>query len=370
MHVEGNDKASFVIGKENRRECSARFLKRLDNTLGQEPGLLAMIGKSTTLGVTMTHSIVAGVDVSKERLDVTLYDGEQHQSYDIAYTTKAFDSILKHYQDSSIHIVCEATGNYHLKLGKIAHDRGLKFSSVNPFIIKRYGDICMKRAKTDRVDSRLIAQYGYDYTPAITEQISQSRITMQQILKAIDDLHSTEGDYRNRLEAHKVNPYGVKEVEAVYTHILEMVVAKRKMLEDQLTQLVQAKHNESYELLLSIPGIGPIGASVIIAFFGTFEAFDSSKQVISYMGTSPVVKKSGKYKGKTMISRKGNAYLRKKLYMCAVSARRYNPYCIPLYHRLTVKGMAKKPATVAVLNKLVRQTFGVLKSNKPFDENK
>ncbi len=317
----------------------------------------------------MTHSLIAGVDVSKDRLDVTLYDGERQKSYDIAYTTKAFNNLMKPYQDRQIHIVCEATGNYHLKLGKIAHDRGLKFSSVNPFIIKRYGDICMKRAKTDRVDSRLIAQYGYEYTPAVTEQISQSRIIMQQLLKAIDDLHSTEGDYRNRLEAHLVNPYGIGEVEAVYTHILETVVAKRKLLEEHLAKLVQTKHKESYELLLSIPGIGPIGASVIIAFFGTFEGFDSSKQVISYMGTSPVVKKSGKYQGKTMISRKGNAYLRKKLYMCAVAAKRYNPYCISLYQRLTEKGMATKPALIAVLNKLVRQAFGVLKSNKPFDLN-
>lgn len=326
-----------------------------------------MIGKSTIEGVTMIPSIIAGVDVSKDRLDVTFYDGERQKSYDIAYTTKAFNSILKPYKDRQIHIVCEATGNYHLRLGKIAHDKGIKFSSVNPFIIKRYGDICMKRAKTDRVDSRLIAQYGYEYTPSSTAQISPSRITMQQILKAIDDLHNTEGEYRNRLEAHSVNPYGADEVRTVYIQILETVIAKREALERQLIKLVQAEHEESYELLLSIPGIGPIGASVIIAFFGKFEGFDTSKQVISYMGTSPVVRKSGKYKGKTMISRKGNAYLRKKLYMCAVSARRYNPYCISLYQRLTEKGMAVKPATVAVLNKLVRQTFGVLKSNKPFD---
>lgn len=317
----------------------------------------------------MIQPIIAGVDVSKHRLDITLYDGERQNSYDIAYTAQAFNCLMKRYEDKQIHVVCEATGNYHLRLGKIAHDKGLKFSSVNPFIIKRYGDVWMKRAKTDRVDSRLIAQYGYEYTPASTKQISPSRMTMQQILKAIDDLHNTESEYRNRLEAHSVNPYGVGEVEAVYTQILETVKIERKKLEEQLIELAQTKHKEPYELLLSIPGIGPIGASVIIAFFGKFEGFDTSKQAISYMGTSPVVKQSGQYKGKTMISRKGNPYLRKKLYMCAISARRYNPHCIPLYQRLIEKGMAKKPATVAVLNKLVRQAFGVLKSNKPFDIN-
>jgi len=317
----------------------------------------------------MTQPIIAGVDVSKDRLDVTFYDGEKQKSHDIAYTTQAFNSLIKPYQDKQIHVVCEATGNYHLRLGKIAHDTGLKFSSVNPFIIKRYGDIWMKRAKTDRVDSRLIAQYGYEYTPENTEQVSPSRMTMQQILKTIDDLHNTESEYRNRLEAHSVNPYGIGDVEAVYTQILETVKIERKKLEDQLIGIVQTKHKEPYELLLSIPGIGTIGASVIIAFFGKFEGFDTSKQVISYIGTSPVVKQSGQYKGKTMISHMGNPYLRKKLYMCAISARRYNPHCAPLYQRLIEKGMAKKPATIAVLNKLVRQAFGVLKSNKVFEPN-
>lgn len=57
---------------------------------------------------------------------------------------------------------------------------------------------------------------------------------MQQILKALDDLHNTESGYRNRLEAHSVNPYGVGEVEAVYTQILETVKIEREKLEAQL----------------------------------------------------------------------------------------------------------------------------------------
>jgi transposase len=317
----------------------------------------------------MTQTIIAGVDVSKHRLDITLYDGNIQDSYDIAYTAQAFNCLMQDYEDKQIHVVCEATGNYHLKLGKIAYDMGIKFSSVNPFIIKRYSDICMKRAKTDRVDSRLIAQYGFEYTPESTVLVSPSRMTMQQILKTIDDLHNTESEYRNRLEAHSVNPYGLGDVEAVYVQILDTVKIERKKLEDQLIGIVQTEHKEPYELLLSIPGIGPIGASVIIAFFGSFESFATSKQVISYLGTSPVVKQSGLYKGKTMISRMGNPYLRKKLYMCAISARTYNPHCIPLYQRLIEKGMAKKPATIAVLNKLVRQAFGVLKSKKPFNHD-
>jgi transposase len=65
----------------------------------------------------------------------------------------------------------------------------------------------------------------------------------------------------------------------------------------------------------------------------------------------------------------GNAYARKILYMATSSAIRFNKYCRELYERLVSKGKAKKLALVTVVHKLLRQTYGVLKSRKLFDEN-
>ena len=103
--------------------------------------------------------VIAGIDVSKKRLDITMFDGHEEKSYDIPYTQTSFGKVMSKYSTNSIHVVCEATGNYHLPLGKYSREMGLRFSSVNPFIIKRYSDIHMKRAKTDRIDSGLIAHY-------------------------------------------------------------------------------------------------------------------------------------------------------------------------------------------------------------------
>lgn len=313
------------------------------------------------------NRLVAGVDVSKKRLDITVFDGKQESSYDIPYTRSSFETVLNRYEAHSVHVVCEATGNYHLWLAKFSRDMGLPFSSVNPFIIKRYRDIMMKRAKTDRIDGSLIAHYGYEFTPRVTPVVSQSRIKMKQLLKAIEDLHQTEQDYRNRLEAQSVHPYSADEVEDTYRQILNITTSKRKELETELINITTTRHRDAYELLISIPGIGPIGAAVIIAFFGRFESFESSKQVISFVGTNPSIVQSGQYRGKSRISRKGSGYIRKKLYMCAISASMHNPQCVRLYTRLLEKGMAKKPAFIAVMNKLIRQAFGVLKSNKPYD---
>lgn len=328
-----------------------------------------MIGSSTFQKGNTLGKYIAGIDVSKKRLDITIFDGIKEKSYDIPYTQTSFQKIMKQYNSDALHVVCEATGNYHLHLGQYSRDMGLRFSSVNPFIIKRYSDIQMKRAKTDRIDSGLIAHYGYDYSPKLTVEISPTRVKMKQLLKAIEDLHQTEQGYRNRLEAHSVHPHGVSEVEDTYNQILAFTEKKRKKLETELIHLATESHLTDFNLLMSIPGIGPIGAAVIIAFFGRFETFDTSKQVISFIGTNPSVIQSGQFKGKSSISRKGNGYIRKKLYMCAISASRNNPQCVQLYNRLLEKGMAKKPAMVAVMNKLIRQAFGVSKSQKPYSPN-
>lgn len=136
-----------------------------------------------------TNRIVAGVDVSKERLAVTFFDGNQDQSFNIPYTQKSFNKLINPYKTKPIHVVCEATGNYHLRLAKFSQDAGFLFSSVNPFIIKRYSDIRMTRAKTDKIDSGLIARYGYDFEPISNLPISPARKKMKQLLKAIEDIH-------------------------------------------------------------------------------------------------------------------------------------------------------------------------------------
>ncbi|MBN4080996.1 IS110 family transposase [Caldithrix abyssi] len=93
-----------------------------------------------------------------------------------------------------------------------------------------------------------------------------------------------------------------------YTQILNITENKRKKLAAELIAIAKTGHSNIYELLVNIPRTGPIGAAVIIAFFGRFESFENSKQVISFIGENPSIVSSGKFKGKARISRKGIGY--------------------------------------------------------------
>jgi YfiH family protein len=91
------------------------------------------------------------------------------------------------------------------------------------------------------------------------------------------------------------------------------------------------------------------------------------KEVASFLGLAPQISQSGKDKGKAWLSKKGNGYLRRLLYLAALSASRSNAQCRELYQRLLAKGKPKKVALIAVANKLLRQAFAVLKSGCPYD---
>ncbi len=98
--------------------------------------------------------------------------------------------------------------------------------------------------------------------------------------------------------------------------------------------------------------------------------FDSAKKSAKFIGIVPTIKDSGtslKIKGR--ISRSSDPELRSLLYMAACSASRFNPACRETYTRLKANGKKAKAALVAVMNKLIRQIFAVVKNNTPFQEN-
>lgn len=127
---------------------------------------------------------------------------------------------------------------------------------------------------------------------------------------------------------------------------------------------------QEYALLNSIPGIGFKVSAMIIAVFNGFKDFHSAKQACSFAGIAPSPYESGSsVKGRGSISKQGNTFARKMLYMGALVATIHNPLIRQQYQRLVESGKSKMVAIIAAANKLLRQAFGVLKSGKPFDAN-
>jgi transposase len=121
-------------------------------------------------------------------------------------------------------------------------------------------------------------------------------------------------------------------------------------------------------LVESIKGIGLDSAVGLMVEIEEVSRFDSSKALCAYFGVHPTWKESGDGHWKMGMSKQGRAQVRGILYMCSLSAIRWNPDLKRLYHRFRKeKGMNHYQAMGVVMHKLLRIVYGVLKNQTPYD---
>ncbi len=322
-----------------------------------------------------TFQTVIGIDVAQDSLSISIFDGKTHQIKELNYSKKDIRKELitpfKKIKESIV-FVMESTGIYHTRLAYWLCDEGFTISVVNPLIIKRYGQMHLMRIKTDTADAKMIAEYGYEYQHKISFFIpkSESQIAIDNIIKAVDDLQNQKTISNNQYLALKKQASYSNEALNSYKRHLKFLKDEIKRLEISLKLLLEEEFHEEYELLNSIPGIGLKVSSMIIAIFNGFKNFSSAKQACNFAGIAPSPYESGtSVKGRGSISKKGNTFARKMLFMGALTATIYNPLIKTQYQRLLKNGKCKMVALIAAANKLLRQAFGVLKSGKPFDSD-
>ena len=120
---------------------------------------------------------------------------------------------------------------------------------------------------------------------------------------------------------------------------------------------------EENKLLLSIPGVEPVLASMFMAEIGNLSRFKSANQLVAFIGLSVVEWTSGSSVHKRpKINKHGRGRLRGCLYMAAMSAICCNPVIRKFYDRLCARGKIKMVALIAAMKKLIHIMFGVLKN--------
>lgn len=318
---------------------------------------------------------IVGIDVAQDSLAISIFDGVTHQVKEFDYTKRIIRKELiipfRKVKESVV-LVMESTGIYHTRLAYWLVAEGFKVSVVNPLIIKRYTQMHLMRIKTDSADAKLIAEYGYEYQHKLSffRTKDESRIAVDNIIKAIDDLLNQKSMSNNQYLALKKQANHSKEALNSYKRHLKFIKDEIKRLEQTLRSLLETEFQQEYELLNSIPGIGLKVSAMIIAVFNGFKNFASAKQACSFVGIAPAPYESGtSVKGRGSISKRGSPFARKMLYMGALVATIHNPLIRQQYQKLVEVGKSKMIALVAAANKLLRQAFGVLKSGKPFAAN-
>jgi transposase len=131
-------------------------------------------------------------------------------------------------------------------------------------------------------------------------------------------------------------------------------------LENRLLKDLDEWQGDQRRNLVTIPGLGNRAAALLIVLTDGFSKVTNHRQLSALAGLVPREFNSGSsVRGKKGICKMGNAQLRNVLYMCSMSAIKYNKSCMELYNRMKAAGKNGKVASIAVCNKLLKQAFAI-----------
>ncbi|WP_375581335.1 IS110 family transposase [Marivirga tractuosa] len=310
--------------------------------------------------------MIVGIDTSNDFFDATaLEDDSVIFQRQFANNVKGFRLFLNAVKDYTVELVCiEATGPYHLRFAMFLNEHKFNISVVNPLVIKRYAQMKMSRAKTDKKDAYLIAFYAKEQKPELWEAPSEASLEIRQLDTHLELLMKHKRALANQLHAFKSTGTMVKGLEKQMEEQINQLNDDIKKIERKIESLVRSSYQKMADQLQSIPGIGKKSAYMMIVCTNGFSTFDNYKQVISFFGLAPRHYQSGtSVKGKTRICKMGMSRVRKILYMAGVTAIKCNKTCEDLYDRLRAKGKSHNLAIIAVVNKLIKQSFAIAKNN-------
>ncbi len=264
---------------------------------------------------------------------------------------------------------------------------GIPVVLVHPQRVKA---IASAKLKNDRVDSLTLAHLlranllpeSWISDPATRELRQRMRLRVglgqqrtrwknqvhavlhrQGVRAPISDVFGRKG---RRWLADLVLPVVARETIDTYLELIDQLSKKIAGEEKKLCALAQ--QNADVRCLVTIPGIGPYSAAVLLAEIGDIDRFGDKRQLYSYAGLVPRVRDSAERQHRGRITRAGSPYLRWILVEAAQNAVRSSPAARRYFERLA-RRKHRHVARVALARKLLGAVYALLRHGVCFDEH-
>lgn len=299
-------------------------------------------------------TIVVGIDVSKNRLDVHVRPAGRMLSY--SRDAAGIDALLGELGSLAPQLIAvEATGGFEEVVVASLGAAGLPVVVVNPAQVRAFAKAIGQRAKTDPIDAAVIAHFAEATRPqvrplpdAATQALADLVTRRRQIIQMI--VAEGQREKRASLRARKS-----------IQRLLKTLRAELSDLDTEISETVRGSPlwREQEDLLSSVPGVGVITAHTMLAELPELGSLDRRK-IAALVGLAPFTRQSGKWRGKSFIGG-GRASVRAILFMAAMTAMRRNPVLRAFHQRLRAAGKPKMVALIAVARKLLTILNAILR---------
>jgi transposase len=323
---------------------------------------------------------VLGVDISQKELVVCLsklnsdLSIEHYASKVFANKATGFVALINWVKKltneaEAVHYVMEATGVYHQKFAYYLFDNGFSLSIVLPNKISNYMRTLTIKTITDKTCAEAIAQFGLERKLDKWTKPNTIYKNLKQLTREREQVIEERTMVKNQLHAENAEAYPNKDsIKRIETRIKLLSKQEREIQQD-IEKCIKKDDQIENEIknITSIPGIGKLTAAIVLAETNGFELIKNKKQLVSYAGLDIKEKQSGtSIKGKSKISKKGNKYLRKAMYLPSLSAVKHAQTYKEVYERLVNKSGIKMKGLVAIQRKLLELIYTLFKNKTTF----
>jgi transposase len=257
-------------------------------------------------------------------------------------------------------VVVESTGGYETAVVTALAVAQVPIAVVNPRQVRDFAKALGRLAKTDTIDAAVLALFAERVRPEVRwlpDEAHQELVALVTRRRQLLDMLTAE---RNRLATAR---------RSVRPNVQQHVRWLERRIHDadaDLTTTIRQSPlwRATDDLLRSVPGIGPITSSLLIALLPELGAL-SRREIASLVGVAPLNQDSGQHRGRRIVWG-GRASVRAPLYMATLVATRHNPVIRTFYHRLRAVGKPPLVAIVAAMRKLLTILNAMVRHQQPW----
>lgn len=304
--------------------------------------------------------VVAGIDVSKDQLEVHLWPSGQN--FALANTPSGAIELVERLHPHEVTlVVIEATGRYERRAALALMDAGYEVAVVNPRQPRDFAKSTGQLAKTDAIDARVLAQFGAVIGPRPSERPAENQLILDELVARRRQLVEMITMERNRIE-HALHMRLRRQIE----HVVKALQKQLDQIEAEILALIDRDDDwrRRFELLKSTPGVGDATAATLVAELPELGRLNR-QAIAALVGVAPINRDSGRERGQRHIAG-GRHSVRRMLYMATLTARSWNPVIKAFAARLAAAGKPFKVVMTACMRKLLTILNTMVKNNEPW----
>lgn len=288
-----------------------------------------------------------GIDVSKDTLD--LHDSQKGRSWRIENSPSDCRLLARELGRVEPRVVVmESTGHFHRTALLALLDAGVRVAVVQPARIRAHARAAGQRAKTDRIDARMIADYAITHHVRLAETPTEE----EHLLALLNDRRAQLVDDQAR-EKNRHGSCGCatmrKEITAHIRHLRTLIAE----LDGRIAEVVKSDESmrERAKVMTRHCGVAKVTSATLLSELPELGRVNR-EEIAALAGVAPFANDTGRKTGTRRIFG-GRRKVRRVLFTAAMTAVRHDPLLRPWYQAMLDRGKRKKVALIAVAHRIV-----------------